>query len=234
MTVHPHISSAARSRLAAIGVALLIVATLLTIRIAWHSAPLAGEDSVSRDAQEVPALLDIAQPINAVGEYQWQALFGGAAVVAILLAARRASRHDWLLTAGVIVLVGLLLQVDTALKDIVGSPRPSMAYGVEVHSKAQGFGFPSGHTFGDILVFGAFAYLAPLVLARPVSWMLRAAVVILLVLAGPARVVAGAHWPSDVVGGYLWGFGILALAIVTAQALARWRCVPVPVKVARL
>jgi len=231
MTVHPQLASAARSRVAVVGAVLLVTALVLSARIAWEAAPLAGEANIARWAQGFPAALDVARPVNTIGQYQWQMLVAGAAISAALLASRRASRHDWLVAGGVFLLVGLLMQLDSLLKELIASPRPSMTYGIEAREQARGFGFPSGHTFGDVLVFGAFAYLAPLVLHRHVSVALRVAALALVVLAGPSRIVAGAHWPSDVVGGYLWGFAILILAIVAAETFARWRHAPQPVPV---
>jgi membrane-associated phospholipid phosphatase len=74
--------------------------------------------------------------------------------------------------------------------------------------------FPAGHVssitaFLGFLSFVALARMAP-------SWR-RTALIALMVsaiaLMGPARILAGEHWPSDVLGGYLLGATWLAVPI---------------------
>lgn len=92
--------------------------------------------------------------------------------------------------------------------------RPKSDY---VHSMwLQTFSFPSGHAAGSLVCFGLVAYLAAL-------GMPQAGVMIGLLLAaacfwvGISRVYLGAHYPSDVIGGWVLGAAGLA-AIMIAGA----------------
>ena len=73
--------------------------------------------------------------------------------------------------------------------------------------------FPSGHALESIVVLG---YLMTVV---PSRWRIPAALAAIpaIVLIGASRVTLGAHWPSDVIGG--WVLGALWLASVL---WARW------------
>ncbi len=42
----------------------------------------------------------------------------------------------------------------------------------------------------------------------------------LILLTGYGRILVGAHWPSDVLGGYLWGGLLLLLALRVAGTVA--------------
>ena len=82
--------------------------------------------------------------------------------------------------------------------------------------------YPSGHASNAV----AFFLLAALVLAtkRPVIW--RCAAVALALLIGMSRLALGVHWPSDVIGGWLWGmafalFGFWLLKRVEAKTPLR-------------
>ncbi len=74
-------------------------------------------------------------------------------------------------------------------------------------------GFPSGHVFGATIVYGLIFAYAPRALAyKPLAVLARAFCVFEVALIGPARMYAGAHWFSDVVGAMLIAGIYLALA----------------------
>jgi membrane-associated phospholipid phosphatase len=83
--------------------------------------------------------------------------------------------------------------------------------------------FPSGHSMGSLICYGLLAYVLILVLPR--LWMRLIAVAVLtsLVLAiGFTRIYLGAHYLSDVVGGYAVG-GLWLGGCMTALETVRRR-----------
>ena len=111
------------------------------------------------------------------------------------------------------VLGGALLSqgVNPLLKLLVDRPRPTEDL-LMIWRDPAGLGFPSGHAYTAIILFGLIYYLAPSVV--PWKWivrLLRLSSLILIVLIGISRVYLGAHWPSDVLGGFLVGGIMLAI-----------------------
>lgn len=107
----------------------------------------------------------------------------------------------------------LSLAVNPVLKLLVDRPRPTEDL-VITWSDYGGLGFPSGHAFTAIILFGLLCYLAPMI----VPWkrgvpLLRLSSLLLIILIGISRVYLGAHWPSDVLGGFLVGGIVLTLLI---------------------
>ena len=105
-----------------------------------------------------------------------------------------------------------------ALAPIVQRPRPSPDL-VQVSQEIPWGSFPSGHALNLTAIFGFLIYLAYVHL-RP-GWLRRLTLTLLalpILTVGLARIQAGAHWPSDVLGGYLLGLLWLALTI----HLYRW------------
>ncbi len=119
-----------------------------------------------------------------------------AAVALVLLYRRQRHAAQWL---ALVTVGGTLL--NTALKQIFSAPRPDLLPHLDiVHS----YSFPSGHSAGTMILFGALAMLMRL---RPAY--LAAAFIIALI--GTSRVWLGVHWPSDVLAGWVEGLGWLCL-----------------------
>ena len=121
------------------------------------------------------------------------------------------------LAAAFAMLALLSVGTSTLLKLLIERPRPTEEL-VRVIGDPGGFSFPSGHVLGAVLLWGFVFYMAPQILTnRTASRAVRTLALVILVLMGLQRIHTGAHWPSDVVGGYLWGALILAVIIRTLQ-----------------
>jgi len=107
------------------------------------------------------------------------------------------------------------------IKQIVGRPRPSGA-GIHVAAHLTDFGFPSGHVTHYATLFG-FAFYAVAIAWRPglLRHLVLALLAVLILLVGPSRVYLGEHWPSDVLGAYLFAGAWLAGTIQLYRLLRR-------------
>lgn len=103
--------------------------------------------------------------------------------------------------------------INNSLKIVVDRPRP-VAELVAIYLEHQSRSFPSGHVVSYVALYGFLFYLA-YVRAPGSGWRtaLLAVCGALIGLVGLSRVYLGAHWASDVLGGYLFGAVWLALII---------------------
>lgn len=97
----------------------------------------------------------------------------------------------------------------TALKLLVARPRPMLTSWLD---DPRDYSFPSGHAAGMMVVL----LLAALLLER--RWLTVPAVA-LAVAIGLTRPMLGVHWPTDVIGGWLFGAGsaLIGVGLVEGQ-----------------
>jgi len=141
--------------------------------------------------------------INVTAGY-WQVLAGAVAIVALFIVDRRAG---WLMLIGSISSL-----LDNIIKLLISRPRPTVDL-VHILTPASGYSYPSGHAvFFTWMSFMLAVSLAPRIkpVYRPVIWVAAITVIVLTCI---ARVWAGDHWPSDVVGGVLLGAGWSAFVL---------------------
>ena len=104
-------------------------------------------------------------------------------------------------------------------KQVVDRPRPEfILLGLEPESPS----FPSGHSMYALIFGGLLIYLAgQIVPSRPIRRGLQCSLTALILAMGASRVYLGVHWPSDVLGGFLYGAlalaGLVALLCVLAN-----------------
>lgn len=129
-------------------------------------------------------------------------------------------RRAWWTALWLVVACALGTALQQSLKAAVGRPRPVWPDPVD---SAHYAAFPSGHAMTATVVCGLLLWLLHRLGAGRILWRTAVAVAAVCVLgAGLTRVWLGVHWPSDVLGGWLLGGLVVALAaLVHTRGLER-------------
>lgn len=115
-----------------------------------------------------------------------------------------------------IVLVMVSAWINEVVKSLLRLPRPDPAR-VRKLVEETTFGFPSGHAQTPGVVF--WGYLA----ARVREGWFTVLALVMILLMGLSRVYLGAHFPQDVIGGWLIGLVVLLVWLRYEERLAaRW------------
>ncbi|HEU4980861.1 MAG TPA: phosphatase PAP2 family protein [Solirubrobacterales bacterium] len=126
-----------------------------------------------------------------------------SAGAAVLLAAR----HHWRGAVALAISVLATQAVVTGAKALMSRPRPDQDAAVVDPS---GFSFPSAHSASAVALYAMLALIAASAMrgrARGSAWTVAIALVVAI---GLSRVYLGAHYPTDVLAGWLIG-GVVVL-----------------------
>jgi undecaprenyl-diphosphatase len=145
----------------------------------------------------------------------------GVAIVAFLLFTGK--------RAEAVLVIGVLAAVTAgseAVKLLVARPRPP---GFTNDAAGVVYSYPSGHVLEAVTIYGIIAILLwrsslPTVIRVVVPIVFS----VLIAFVAVARVAVGAHFPSDVLAGFLAGIGCLALFAIFSGMLARHRAAARP------
>ncbi|PAZ15707.1 hypothetical protein CLM62_12995 [Streptomyces sp. SA15] len=137
------------------------------------------------------------------------------AVVVVWLVWRRSA---WWTAGWLAITCALGTLVQQSLKAAVDRPRPVWPDPVD---SAHYAAFPSGHAMTATVVCGLLLWLLHRHGVDRVLWRTAVTVAVISVVGvGLTRVWLGVHWTSDVVGGWLLGAMVVALAVTVHE---RWR-----------
>lgn len=202
-------------RAAVIILVLLAVVAGLVVLIDMHLARPIDEAVIGTvRAQALVAPLGWLQTATALGGPTWVGLL--AVVVAIV---EIAARRPWVgVAAGTAVGLGAL--ANGTIKLVVERQRPNELPPIVVE---PGYSFPSGHSLSAMIAYGVIIVLVARTSLPAATRVVVAALLGLVIgLVGLSRVYLGAHYPTDVVGGWTLGLvWVVLFAAVSARLDAR-------------
>ena len=157
---------------------------------------------------EQPLLNEALRSLDCLGS-PWVIVASLLALTAVLLVRRR----RWEAMACLLIIPMELMTL--GLREVIDRPRPSLPALTSMPASA---GFPSGTTLHAVLFFGFIAYLCHIyVRPRKLRLALEALLVLIIAVASYSRVYLGVHWPTDILGG--WLYGTFFLWVITAVGL---------------
>ena len=191
------------------GIALLVAS--LAIGFVALSGALNGADVAlfkalaMTHAKSAEVSIAVAGFVTHLGDPGWRA--GLMIVILCALIYRRC----WRSAAVFVVTVGLSITGHSVAKEVFARPRPDLVPRLDF---ADTYAYPSGHAAGAMVIL----LLGALMLGGRKSVV---AAILVAVAIGLSRVALGVHWPSDVIGGWMFGSGAALIGYAIAKHVAR-------------
>ncbi|AYN42655.1 phosphatase PAP2 family protein [Streptomyces dangxiongensis] len=197
---------------AALGVCSLVLLVLVAVR--WHPLVTADGD-ISRTTHRW-AVTDsgVTHVFRVLTDRVWDPLTMRlvCAAVAVWLVWRRAA---WWTAVWLAATCAAAAVVQQSVKAAVGRPRPVWPDPVD---SAHYAAFPSGHALTATVVCGLLLWLLHRHGPGRALWRTAVAVALVSVAGvGVTRIWLGVHWPSDVLGGWLLGALLVAVAVAVHE-----------------
>jgi membrane-associated phospholipid phosphatase len=206
-------------RMAWWGIALVVASLLLGVLLTMGSAvgvpsaalylsafdrPISNLMALTR-AHSSGRTISVAQALSWIGSASVRGAFILAAVVLLVL------RHHARDAVLFVIVVAITIATNTAFKEIFGRVRPALVPWLD---DPQNLSYPSGHSANSMVVM----LLATLLIGdRRLVW----AALVLVVAIGLSRVSLGVHWPTDVVGGWMYGAGAALIGASLSRGIER-------------
>lgn len=189
--------------------------TVAVFILAWVYPKFPGDDQVlqgihSLQTPQTSWLDGVARVLDVLGDLPVVLGVVTGFTLALFAIGRRAD-------AIMVVATLFFMAAGQILKPVVGRARPDhLLAGAE----SAGFGFPSGHSVYAFLVGGLLIYLAGVLIRNTlVRRIVQAAIGLWVVAMGISRVYLGVHWPSDVIGGFMFSAVTLTVIITLRNTL---------------
>ncbi len=199
-------------RLCLIAAVLFLGMAILLGLQAKGAGPLPGDLGFSRLAQS-------ALPYNERVRMLWAVMgevlhYSPYLVFAITLGLRR---WDWAILVAVVCLP-IALFGESQLKPLFNRPRPTDDF-ITIYQASKGLSFPSGTALNSMATVGIVLYLVRLSETSKIALarLIIALCMAFLLLANVARIHVGAHWWTDILGGWLFASAWAALWMAAHQ-----------------
>lgn len=112
----------------------------------------------------------------------------------------------------------IITVLNQILKRILQRPRPTKFRIIE----ESGYSFPSGHSMVSMAFYGYLIYLSyKYINNKYIKWGLNFILGLLIVSIGISRIYLGAHYTSDVIGGFLISISYLIIYVITVNKLMK-------------
>ena len=192
------------------------IVAIVVLACIWLAMLLGGAGPADRAIYEAlyaghrPVMLPVARALTFLGDPTL--LIGASIIAALWLWHRKRGRAGLVLFA--VTLTGRVLS--EAQKYWIARVRPDVEPHMVVVKTSS---FPSGHAASSMIFYLALALL----LAGHARYRFTAAAlaIALSLLIGTSRVMLGVHWPSDVIGGWVFGLLWVMLTLRPAERLLR-------------
>ena len=140
----------------------------------------------------------------------------GAVIATIIAAMALLALRHWHAALAVVLSVAATQALVAVIKSLVERSRPPAG---SAHVEAAGYAFPSAHAATTMALYGLLALVAIAHLHGAARRWACAIAGVVIAGVGATRVYLGAHYPTDVLAGWLVGAVVALLAWRLAQAL---------------
>ncbi len=188
------------------GVVAGMLFTVALFPLAWTFSTFPGDERAILGVEELHTgwLSTLALVITKLGSLPISAILLLGVVTLLFLNRRRVD-------ALVVALTVVPMAAGFLFKVVVDRARPDFFI---VGSQPESMSFPSGHSVYAVLFGGILLVLVGDLVESPlIRRALQFGLGLLILGVGISRVYLGVHWPSDVIGGYLFG-GMSLLGLI--------------------